>query len=118
MHSKDYFRVHFLIQPLPTVSQVRLGASGDWLEYVWEGNNINLPNIYNGDTIPIEPLSNIGISHATGHCMNWYDGTTLRLNKIAGTLHMAVKGGPCCLRLICYRTSTKMMCSFLTTSLW
>ena len=34
MHSKDYFRVHFLILPLPTVSQVRLGASGDWLAYV------------------------------------------------------------------------------------
>ena len=118
MHSKDYFRVHFLILPLPTVSQVRLGASGDWLAYVREGTNINLHNIYNGDTVPVEPLSNIGISHATGHRMNWYDGTTVRLNKIAQTLHMAVKGGPCCLRLICYRTSTKMMCSFLTTSLW
>ena len=35
MHSKDYFRVHFLILHLPTVSQVRLGASGDWLAYVW-----------------------------------------------------------------------------------
>ena len=34
MHSKDYFRVHFLILPLPNVSQVRLGASGDWLAYV------------------------------------------------------------------------------------
>ena len=83
MHSKDYFRVHFLILPLPIVSQVRLGASGDWLAYVWEGTNINFHNIYNGDTVPVEPLSNIGISHATGHHMNWYDGTTARLNKIA-----------------------------------
>ena len=40
-------------------------------------------NIYNGDTVPVEPLSNIGISHATGHCLNWYDGTTVRLKKIA-----------------------------------
>ena len=47
MHSKDYFRVHFLILPLPTVSQVRLSASGDWLAYVREGTNINLHNIYN-----------------------------------------------------------------------
>ena len=52
MHSKDYFRVHFLILPLPTVSQVRLSASGDWLAYVREGTNINLHNIYNGDTVP------------------------------------------------------------------
>ena len=59
MHSKDYFRVHFLILPLPTVSQVRLGASGDWLAYVREGTNIN--------------LNNIGINHAMGHRMNWYD---------------------------------------------
>ena len=115
MHSKDYFRVHFLILPLPT-SQVRLGASGDWLAYVREGTNINLHNIYNGDTVPVEPLSNIGISHATGHRMNWYDGTTVRLNKIARTLHMAVKGGPCCLRPICCRTSRKTLCSFLTAS--
>ena len=86
MHSKDYFRVHFLILPLPTVSQVRLGASGDWLAYVREGTNINLHNIYNGDTVPVETLSNIGISHATGHRMNWYDGTTVRLNKIAQRL--------------------------------
>ena len=85
MHSKDYFRVHFLILPMPTVSQVRLGASGDWLAYVREGTNINLHNIYNGETVPVEPLSNIGISHATGHRMNWYDGTTVRLNKIART---------------------------------
>ncbi|XP_044369548.1 uncharacterized protein [Triticum aestivum] len=63
--------------------QVRLGASGDWLAYVWEGSNINLYNIYNGDTVPIKPLSNIGISHAMGHRMNWYDGTTVRLKKIA-----------------------------------
>ena len=83
MHSKDYFRVHFLILPLPTISQVRLGASGDWLAYVREGTNIDLHNIYNGDTVPVEPLSNIGISHATGDRMNWYDGTTVRLNKIA-----------------------------------
>ena len=83
MHSKDYFRVHFLILPLPTVSRVRLGASGDWLAYVREGTNINLHNIYNGDTVPVEPLSNIGINHATGHRMNWYDETTVRLNKIA-----------------------------------
>ena len=83
MHSKDYFCIHFLILPLPTVSQVRLSASGDWLAYVREGTNINLHNIYNGDTVPVEPLSNIGISHATGHRMNWYDGTTVRLNKIA-----------------------------------
>ena len=101
MHSKDYFRVHFLILPLPTVSQVRLGASGDWLAYVREGTNINLHDIYNGDTIPVEPSSNIGISHATGHRLNWYDGTTVRLKKIARTLHMAVKGGPCCLLPIC-----------------
>ena len=40
-------------------------------------------NIYNGVTIPIEPSSNIGISHATGHRLNWYDGTTMRLKKIA-----------------------------------
>ena len=142
MHSKDYFRVHFLILPLPTVSQVRLGASGDWLAYVREGTNINLHNIYNGDTIPVEPLSNIGISHATDHRLNWYDGTTVRLKKIAimeapirssvdqnytpsrcstsrflsQTLHMAVKGGPCYLRPTCYRTSTKTLCSFLTAS--
>ena len=83
MHSKDYFHVHFLILPLPTVSQVRLGASGDWLAYVREGTNINLHNIYNGDTVPVDPLSNIGINHATGHHMNWYDGTMVRLNKIA-----------------------------------
>ena len=82
MHSKDYFRVHFLILPLPTVSQPRLGVSGDWLAYVREGTNINLHNIYNGDTVPVEPFSNIGISHATGNRMNWYDGTTMRLNKI------------------------------------
>ena len=94
MHSEDYFRVHFLNLPLPTVSQVRLGASGDWLAYVREGSNINLHNIYNGETVPVEPLSNIGISHATGHRMNWYDGTMVRLNKIARTLHMVVKGGP------------------------
>ena len=81
MHSKDYFRVHFLILPPATVSQVRLGASGDWLAYVWEGTTINLHNIYNSDTVPVEPLSNIGISHATGYRMNWYDGTTVRLNK-------------------------------------
>ena len=115
MNSKDYFRVHLLILPLPTVSQVRLGASGDWLAYVREGININLHNIYNG-TIPVEPLSNIGISHAMGHQMNLYDGTMVRLNKIARTLHMAVKGGPCYLRLICCRTSRKTLCSFLTTS--
>ena len=66
MHSKDYFRVHFLILHLPNASKVRLGASGDWLEYVREGTNINLHNIYNGDTVLVEPLSNIGISHATG----------------------------------------------------
>ena len=60
MHSEDYLSVHFLIPPLPTVSQVRLGASGDWLAYVREGTNINLHNIYNGDTILVEPLSNIG----------------------------------------------------------
>src|SRR3990170_398981 len=83
MHSKDYFCVHFLITPLPTVSHVRLGASGDWLAYVREGTNINLHNIYNGDTVPVEPLSNIGISHAMGHCLNWYDGTMVRLKKIA-----------------------------------
>ena len=65
MHSKDYFCVHFLILPLPTVSQVRLDAGGDWLAYVREGTNINLHNIYNGDTVLVEPLSNIGISHAT-----------------------------------------------------
>ena len=116
MHSKDYFHVHFLFLPLPTVSQVRLGASENWLAYVWEDTNINLHNIYNGGTVPVEPLSNIGISHATGHCMNWYDGTTVRLNKIARTLHMAVKGGPCYLRLICCRTSRKTLCSFLTAS--
>ena len=113
MHSKDYFCVHFLILPLPTVSQVRLGASGDWLAYVREGTNINL---HNSDTVPVEPLSNIGISHAMGNRMNWYDATTVRLNKIARTLHMAVKGGPCCLRLICCRTSMKTLCSFLTAS--
>ena len=83
MHSKDYFRVHFQILPLLTVSQVRLGASGEWLAYVREGTNINLHNIHNGDTVLVEPLSNIGINHATGHCMNWYDGTTVRLKKIA-----------------------------------
>ena len=83
MHSKDYFRVHFLIPPLPTVSQVRLGATGDWLAYVREGTNINLHNISNGDTVPVEPLYNIGISHATGHRLNWYDGTTVRLKQIA-----------------------------------
>ena len=83
MHSKDYFRVHFLILPLPTISKVRLGASGDWLAYVREGTNINLHNIYNSETVLVEPLSNIGIGHATGHCMNWYDGTMVRLNKIA-----------------------------------
>ena len=76
MHSKDYFRVYFLILPLPTVSQVRLA-------YVRQGTNINLYNIYNGGTVPVEPLSNIRISHATSHRMNWYDGTTVRLNKIA-----------------------------------
>ena len=59
MHSKDYFHVHFLIILLATVSQVRLDASGDWLAYVWEGTNINLHNIYNGDIVPVEPLSNI-----------------------------------------------------------
>ena len=48
-----------------------------------EGTNINLQNIYNSDTVPVEPLSNIGISHATGHRLNWYDGTTVRLKKIA-----------------------------------
>ena len=114
MHSKDYFRVHFLILPLPTVSQVRLGASGDWLAYVREGTNINLHNIYNGDTVPVEPLSNIGISHAMGHRLNWYDGTTVRLKKIARTLHMVVKGGSCCLWPICCRTKMKTLCSFLT----
>ena len=56
MHSKDYFRVHFLILPLPTVSQVRLDASGEWLAYVRVGTNINLHNIYNGDTVPVEPF--------------------------------------------------------------
>ena len=116
MHYKDYFRVHFVIPPLPTVSHVRLGASGDWLAYVWEGTNINLHNIYNGDTVPLGPLSNIRISHAMGHRINWYDGTTVRLNKIARTLHMAVKGGPCCLRLICCRASRKTLWSFLTAS--
>ena len=70
MYSKDYFRVHFLILPLPTVSQVRLAASGDWLAYVREGTNINF-NIYNGETVPIERLSNIRISHATGHHLNF-----------------------------------------------
>src|SRR3990170_7058707 len=83
MHYKDYFRVHFLIPPLPTVLQVRLGTSGDWLASVREGTNINLHNIYNGDTVPVEPLSNIGISHAMGNRLNWYDGTTVRLKKIA-----------------------------------
>ena len=83
MHSKDYFRVHFLILPLPTVSQVRLGASGDWLAYVREGTNINLHNIYNGDTVPVEPLSNIGVNHAMCHRLNCYNGTTVRFNKIA-----------------------------------
>ena len=83
MHSKDYFCVHFIIPPLPTISQVRLGANGDWLAYVREGTNINLHNIYNGDTVPVEPLSNIGIGHAMGHRLNWYDGTTVRLKKIA-----------------------------------
>ena len=83
MHSKDYFRVHFLIPPLPTISQVRLGASGDWLAYVRGGTNINLHNIYNSDTVPVEPLSNIGISHAMGHRLNWYIGTMVRLKKIA-----------------------------------
>ena len=73
MHSKDYFRVHFLILPLPTVSQVRLSASGDWLAYVREGTNINLHNIYNGDTIPVEPLSSIGISHAAGQRMIFFE---------------------------------------------
>ena len=60
MHSKDYFRVHFLIIPLPTVSQVRLGASGDCLAYVREGTNINLHNIYNGDTVPVELCPTLG----------------------------------------------------------
>ena len=82
MHSKDYFCVHFLIPPMPTVSQVRLGASGDWLAYVREGTNINLHNIYNDDIVLVEPLSNIGISRATGHHLNWYDGTTVILKKI------------------------------------
>ena len=40
-------------------------------------------NIYNSDTVPVEPLSNIGISHAMGHRLNWYNGTTVRLKKIA-----------------------------------
>ena len=83
MHSKDYFHVHFLILPLPIVSQVRLSASGDWLAYVREDTNINLHNIYNGDIVPVEPFSNIGISHAMGQHLNWYDGTTVRLKKIA-----------------------------------
>ena len=82
MHSKDYFRVHFLIPPLPTISQVKLRASGDWLAYVRKGTNINLHNIYNGDTVPVEPLSNIRISHATSHRLNWYEGTAVRLKKI------------------------------------
>src|SRR5215216_1999784 len=83
MHSKEYFRVHFLIPPLLTVSQVTLGESGDWLAYVQEGTTINLHNIYNSDTVPVEPLSNIGIYHAMGHRLNWYNGTTVRLKKIA-----------------------------------
>ena len=59
------------------------GSAGTRNPTVREGTNINLHNIYNGDTVPVEPLSNIGLSHATGHRMNWYDGTTVRLKKIA-----------------------------------
>ena len=60
MHSKDYFRVHFLILPLSTVSHARLGAGGDWLAYVREGTNINLQNIYNGETVLVEPCPTLG----------------------------------------------------------
>jgi hypothetical protein len=74
---------HFIIPPLPTVAQVRLGANGDWLAYVREGTNINLHNIHTGETVPVEPLSSIGIGHPMGHLLNWYNGTTVSLKKIA-----------------------------------
>ena len=46
MHSKDYFRVHFLIRPLPTISQVWVGANEDWLAYLQLDTTIILHNIH------------------------------------------------------------------------
>ena len=65
------------------MAQVRLGANGDWLAYVREGTNINLHNIHTGETVPVEPMSSIGIGHAMGHDRNWYNETTVGLKKIA-----------------------------------
>ena len=50
-------------------------------------------NIHNSAAVPVDPFSTIGIGLLDWLGLNWYDGTTVRLKKIARTLHMAVKGG-------------------------